>query len=310
LLTGIGVSSAAALAAAAQPAGAAAAAPRRALSAEARGARPATPPALPTPIASRPEIGITYRFVNWHDFLPENSIVNGRDFGGSGAFTNVTDDRLAAFVDIPPGALLHDVEFYVYNTVDIEFHGITWVSGHGSYPLPFWLDETHPANATLHAVRYPVDASVNGPFPFGTRIGISLPSSTDESVQIDGVRFGLRNAPMSTVLLPDPVRVLDTTATSPMSAGHTRTIALAAHLPIGANGALHVLNAFHTHGSGVLRAGPVGGTSVEALRWSATGDTVANSITTRVSADRSIAVSTGRSAGATDVYVDLIGYLI
>lgn len=310
LLAGIGAGGAAALAGAAQPAHAAGPGSRRASHAEQQVARPATPPALPTPISSPPQIGVTYRFVNWHEFLAEDSVVYGRDFGGSGAYTNVTSDRLAAFIDIPPGAVIHDVELYIYNSVDIEIHGITWVSGNGSYPSPFWLIESHPANASLHKVRYVVDPSANGPFPFGTRIGVSVPSATDASIQIDGARFGLKNAPMSTVILPRPIRVFDSTRTRPITARQTRTISLGSHLPPGANGALYVLNAFHTQGHNVLLAGPANGHSVQSLRWGSTGQSVTNSVTSTISADHKIAVSSGRGPGKTDLYVDLIGYLV
>lgn len=294
-------------AAAATPSGTSSAQPQ-----SAPGAHPATAPALPTPIASAPVAGVSYRFLPWHEFAPENNTTSGRAFGGFGAFTGVAADFLAAFTDIAPGARIYDVEYYLRNSSAVTLYGITWVAGVGPYPSPYWLQQNHPANAAMHAARFLVPSSVNGPFPHGTKIGVSLSTPTDASVQIDGVRIGFVGGPASTMLLPGPVRVYNSlTHDGPLSSGHSRTIDLSGHLPVGAIGAIVNVQVTRTVGSGYLTLYPAGtprpGTST--ITWFGSGQSLSNQATTALGSGRRFSVYAG-GGHSTQYLVDLLAYLV
>jgi hypothetical protein len=312
ILSGIGVvGGVAALGATASPALAAPSARAKSGPNAQSAAHPDAAPSLPPSIASAPEAAVAYQFVGWHDFAAENNSTYGRKYGGNGAYTDVDPDYLAAFVDMPPGALIHDVEFYLANTVAVDLYGITWVTSQGTNAGSFWLQQNHAANAVLHAVKFAIPATLNGPFPFGSRIGVSVPTPTDGSVQINGVRFGLTHTPRSTVLLPAVHRVYSSTAARPLTAGHTVTVPLASYLPVGANGALYTVSVHGLAGHGSIVAGPTGGKlSVPAVQWGHAGDRASNSVTSMVSSTRKITIKSAAGSGDALVQVDLVGYLV
>jgi hypothetical protein len=89
----------------------------------------------------------------------------------------------------------------------------------------------------MHATRLPIPAAANGPFPHGCMLAVYVDTLTNQTIQVNGFRVGLLNAPLSQVLLSKPATVYH--SKSPIAAGKTTVISLAAHLPTGANGAIY-----------------------------------------------------------------------
>ncbi|MCU1498819.1 MAG: hypothetical protein JWM47_2772 [Acidimicrobiales bacterium] len=266
----------------------------------------AAPPGL-VEISSTPVEGVSYRFLTMFDFSPETGT---REWSGNGGTFVNTTGFLWASLDLPPGAVLRDVEFYTRNSAEAAGWVRIWRSGNAFLPTT-GADVTIPAAADLHATRLVIPASTNGPFPHGTKLQIGYPNTTATNL-INGARVGFSPGPLETVLLPTPVRAYDSRETGgPIAPNATRTISLASQLPVGAVGALINLSITNTNGSGTLRVGKSTETPVAtAIQWSRTDDKVTTSVTTKVSGGRQIAVKSVASGGPTDVVVDVIGYLV
>jgi hypothetical protein len=261
---------------------------------------------FPRPIASAPVAGVSYHFRMFEEFFPEDSSVP-RHYGGQG--TTGTSGLFATGFDMPVGAILYDVEWYFHNLGTTSVPGILRVWGAGQGRFAFGgVDVALRPNTRVAATRALVPSASNGPFPFGTRV-VAAVNGINTNVQIDGVRVGLRQGPLSPVLLPTPVRVYDSRHHSPIASGHTRAISLASHLPVGANGAMYALSVLNTHGHGMLHVGAAG-TSLASvgIQWGHTGDRLTSSVTSAVNASRSIGVRA--SSNKTDFFIDLTGYLI
>lgn len=306
LLSGAGVFGSAAVLGAA---GLADAAPTSASAVAAPGT---TPPGIDS-ISSPPQAGVSYRFASWIDTSPLNDFLSGRRFATPGVYTSAANDSLGATFDLPPGAIAHDVEIYLSAQVNASIGVAVWSTGVPSLgnaiagPLPIMAF----ADSAVHAKRIAIPSHTNGPFPHGTKLVVFVSTATSGKVGLNGIRLGLRNAPLSTVLIT-PARVYDSrTHHAPLRAGKTRTISLASHLPHGANGAIYTLSVVDTHSHGALKAGAGGSSlSATALQWSRTGDRVSVPVTSAVSSTRTIGVRSATGSGATDFTVDLTGYLV
>ena len=77
------------------------------------GSEPQSSP-ITTTIGSAPISGFTYRNVCMYDFEPFDPNAH-KTWGGSGVYSAVTATSMRAIIDIPAGALLQDVEYYIYN---------------------------------------------------------------------------------------------------------------------------------------------------------------------------------------------------
>jgi hypothetical protein len=217
---------------------------------------------------------------------------------------------LTASFDLPPGARLYDVEWYVYNASSQQVSCLLRIysAGSGQF-LTVAVDTTVPANAGMVAQRADVPSTSNGPFPSGTRAVACLFTSTDATVQINGVRVGYTKAPLRTVLLPAPVRIVDSRTSGGALNNTSRTISLAGHTPIGALGAVVNLTVVNTVSTGFLALTAAGSTATptSTVHWFASGQTVANQATSAISGSRTITLT---AHGSTQFLVDLIGYLI
>ena len=111
LIVGAGAAALAAGATFAQPA---AAEPKIAPGDEVRTNAQADGSPITTTIASAPVSGYIYRTACMFDFEPSFPS-SQRTWGGSGTYTAGSAGPLRATVEIPPGALVRDVEYYIYN---------------------------------------------------------------------------------------------------------------------------------------------------------------------------------------------------
>jgi hypothetical protein len=269
-----------------------------------------TPPGGIAPISSAPQFGVSYQFRCWDDFFPEDDLAYGRKFGGGGFYTNVNDDYLAATFDLPPGATLYDLEWYVSNSTVMNVYANVWASNEAILNT-FWSTSV-PAGSGVTAHRFVIPSTVNGPYPHGTRLMVAAGTATNGSTLINGVRAGFKNAPRTPVLLPTPVRAYDSrSADGPLSSGHSRTISLASYLPDGAAGAIVNPTVIQTVTSGYLKLYAAGTPqpSTSTVNWFGTGQSIGNQSTTAVSLDRSVTVTIG-GGHSTQFVLDVVGYLV
>jgi hypothetical protein len=272
----------------------------------------ATPTGI-TSISSAPEPGVSYRFASWLETSPVNDFAHGRSFSAHGVFNGSGNDFLGTTFELPPGAVLHDVEVYFSAQVNTIVNIATWSSGQPNLANvivgPTQIGPFPDAN--LHAKKIAVPAAVNGPFPHGTKLAVYLATITTGTIGLNGFRLGLKNAPLSPVLLAAPTRIYDSRDHSPLVAGRTRAISLASHLPTGANGAMYTLSILNTHGDGSLHVGAAGSSlAAVGIQWWAAGQRLSNSITSAVSGSRAIGVHSTAGSGKTDFIIDLTGYLV
>ncbi len=315
-ITGLGVGSISALVAAApaqaveaQPAGMPG--PVGGPAQPAPGNQPQTAPAGINPIASPPQAGYTYKFLTMWDFTPEN-FVSGRAWSSSGGVYAPSGggDTLWAMCDLPAGATLGDVEWYVSATESASLLARLWVAGTATL-MKIVADGVLAAGpAGVRAARIVAPAASNGPYPHGTSLALGAYTPGDASVAINGVRVGYRMGPTGQVLLPTPQRVYDSRSGAKISGGQTRTHSLAGRLPVGATGAVVNITVTATESVGYLVLYAAGSSvpSSSSINWSATGQTLANSAQTSVSGARSISVTCG--GRPTHYIIDLVGYLI
>ena len=123
----------------------------------------------------------------------------------------------------------------------------------------------------------------------------------------------------------DPIRVYDSRVAQPgpgpLAPGTTRTISVrdgrdlttgavtvAGVVPAGATAIAYNLVVTGTVGQGFLSVNPGGNTTVSAssINWSASGQSIANGLVVKLSADRTVTVICG--GGTTDVLIDVLGY--
>jgi hypothetical protein len=269
-----------------------------------------SPPAGLAPISSAPEFGVGYQFRSWDDFFAEDDLLYGRRFGGAGVYTSAANDFLAATFDLPPGATLYDLEWYVSNTATMNLYANIWQTSAATLST-FWSTSV-PAGVGIGAHRFVIPSNVNGPYPHGTRLMVAVQSSSDGSLQINGVRAGFKNWPRSPVLLNTPVRAYDSRTTDgPLSSGHSRTISLASILPAGAAGAIINPTVLQTVGGGYLKLYAAGATEpgTSTVNWFGSGQALGNQSTTAVSLNRSVTVKIG-GGHSTQFVLDVVGYLV
>jgi hypothetical protein len=140
---------------------------------------------------------------------------------------------------------------------------------------------------------------------------VAAATASNGTTLINGVRAGFKSAPSAPVLLASPIRAYDSrTSGGPLSGGHSRTVALASQLPVGARGAIVNLTVTHTVSGGYLKLYAAGTPTpaTSAINWFASGQTLANQATTAVSLARSISVTAG--GGSAQFIVDVLGYLV
>lgn len=252
---------------------------------------------------------MSYRFAGWGDLTPFNDFADGRTFDINGVSASV-HDFLGCFFELPPGVRVHDVEVYYNANTNTTLSVAVWSSGVANIANVIASRQLGPfASSSMHATRLPIPAAANGPFPHGCMLAVYVDTLTNQTIQVNGFRVGLLNAPLSQVLLSKPATVYH--SKSPIAAGKTTVISLAAHLPTGANGAIYTVSVTGTTKSGVLHAGAAGtALPVVAAAWGTHDGRTANTVTTAVSSARAIAIRPTAHSGKATVTVELVGYLV
>lgn len=179
-----------------------------------------------TTLASAPISGYVYRTVDMYDFRPflPGGQVTWSPSGG--VYTAGTATVLRASIEIPAGALIKDVEYYIYNksTTTWGADAYLYVPGQ-AYLSSIGASVSIPSTGTVAAYR--AVAGYQGPFPLGSRLLVSCSTPTTGLVLVNGARVGFSQGAGTLGQLPAPIRAYDSRLTGGKFAVNTvRTITL------------------------------------------------------------------------------------
>ena len=251
--------------------------------------------------------GYSYTYRNYYDFFPLDN--SGRTFAGNGAW-GTTHDDLRTTVELPFGAVLRDLEFYIASAVQVQVGAYLWRSQDAQATT--LESTTFPGTDVyeIRALRFTIPADVCGPYAPGSLL-IAAVGNTSSMTKINGLRVGYTRGPSGIVLLDKPVRAYDSRSGAKIGNGQTRIHSLAPYVPAGATAAIVNLTVTSGEKSGGLAVYGAGTTapSGSALYWTTT--TESNELHTRLTNDRKIKVTMRGVVGAKCHYLfDVVGYAV
>lgn len=188
---------------------------------------PPSPQASPiaSTIASPRRDFLVYRTVGEFDFSVESASAR-RTFGGSGVYPLDAATSMWASIDVPGGVTLDDIEFYVYNNTGSTAYAAVWLwtanSGYFSSQL---ANVAIASTNSVTATRASFASSVNGPYPTGTKIFVTIYAPTNGRFQINGARLGMRGGGNVSVRTP-PARAFDSRNVAKFTAGQISVITI------------------------------------------------------------------------------------
>jgi hypothetical protein len=254
---------------------------------------------ITTTIASAPISGYTYRTVSMYDFEPFYA-ASQKTWGGQGVYTASSGGPLRASVEIPPGALVRDVEYYIYNNSGSPVSPDTYlyVAGTGSL-ASIGASPSVGSSASITATRATVAAANYGPYPLASRLLISLTTPTDGTVQINGARVGFTQGSGEFGLLSTPYRAYDSRVTGgKLAADATRTVTLPSSIVVpGTSGVIVNLTAVNGEANGYLKlfSAAAAEPTSSALNFSGSGAAIANGLIVAVSSGRQINIKANQN---------------
>lgn len=271
-------------------------------------AQPQNGSPITTSIASTPKSGYTYRSVCMYDFEPFNPAAQ-KTWGGQGTYSGVNSSAMRATCEVPAGALLREVEFYISNNTAAAVTPGVYLYAPGTGTIFLVVQGSVPVNAgAITATTVVVPSTAWGPYPSGARLLASLTTPTDATVQINGARFGFTQGVASTGLLDTPVRAYDSRTTGgKLATGSTRTITLPSSVVVpGVTGVLVNVTAVGAQHNGFLKvySGAASAPAASAINFFGDGSAIANAMSVEVSASRTIKVY---ASTAVHVVVDITG---
>ena len=251
--------------------------------------------------------GYSYVYRNYLDFFPVNN--SGRTFAGNGAW-GTTSDELRSTVELPFGAVLRDVEFYVASSNQVNLAVTLWRTQTAQATV--LASTTFPGTTvdTIRALRFTIPSDVCGPYAPGSRL-IAAIGNTSSSTKINGLRVGFTRGPGGAVMLDKPVRAYDSRTGAKIGNGQTRIHSIASYVPAGATAAIVNLSVTSGEKSGGLAVYGAGTTvpTGSALYW--TSATVSNELHTRVTSDRKVKVTMrGVTGSKCHYFFDVVGYTV
>ena len=268
------------------------------------GTEPRTSP-ITTTIGSAPISGFTYRNVCMYDFEPFDPNAH-KTWGGSGVYSAVTATAMRAIIDIPAGALVQDVEYYVFNDTGSSVFPDTYLYAPGQGTIAsVGAGATIASTGTITANRAVV--SQQGPYPLGSKLLVSVSTPTSGALQINGARVGFTEGSGSVGLLPTPVRAYDSrSGDGRLAANTTRTITLPSSVVLpGTTGVVANVTAVDGDSVGFIQVWSAAGSEPTASSINfVAGSPIANAMIIGVSNARKISL---RANVAVDVVIDLIG---
>jgi len=222
-------------------------------------------------------------------------------------------------------------------SVDTVTNQICWSISVGGF------NPTDPLDTPTAAHIHPGAVGVNGPVavPLSPPLPTSSGCTTDATnapliaanpagfyvnvhnghFPLGAIRGQLANAQQSTVLLPIPLRAYDSrTGDGPLAAGATRTIGLAngkdasgtsmLAVPPGASAAIVTLTVTQTVGAGFVKlySAAISEPATSSINWSSPDQIL--SVSTPVAVDGEGRVKITGGVNATQVIIDVVGYII
>lgn len=208
-------------------------------------------------IASARRSGYSYRTAGEWDFTAEGAD-SFRKFGTKGVYSSAVPSLMWASFDIPAGALVRDVEFYVFNNTGVSQYASMWLwSASDGYLGGQLASATIPSMNQLIAVSTDVTPANYGPYPPGTKVFVTLYTTSDAKLQINGARIGMTGGGSQLGFLDTPSRIYDSRASSKFAANEVRTITVpAAVAPRGCTGIAANLTVTEAATNGIVKIWP------------------------------------------------------
>lgn len=256
---------------------------------------------ITTTISSAPTSAYIYKIVCMYDFEPFDP-AGRRTWGGFGVYSAGTATAMRATLDIPPGCLVREVEYYIFNNSGSNFFPDTYLYVPGTGTIAS-IGASTPVPSTNAIVAAKVTVAQQGPYPLGSRLLVSAATPTSATIQINGARVGFTGAAAGVGTRGTPARVFN----AQLGAGKTGTITLPDTLIApGVMGILAAVTVSGSNGEGALTVfrADLGQPSQPTMRYGTA--TTTSEITTQLSAARKIKVHTTK---AVHLAVDVIGIL-
>ncbi|WP_374309487.1 hypothetical protein [Methylocella sp.] len=267
-------------------------------------AQPLTSPIV-TGIGSAPLNGYVYRAVGMYEFLPFNPAA-AKTWGGQGVYSANVGTSMRACVDIPSGALVADVEYYVYNSSANQTvcDSYLYVPGLGTISSVGASALVPGGGSSIGAYRAAV--SMQGPYPLGAKLYVSIGTPADGTIQINGARVGLLLGGGQLAAQPKQVRVYDTTAGGgAIATGETRSVTLpASYLPPGTTAVILDVTTSGASAAGNLKVFGSSSPPSSPNVYYGAGVTSAAEITVAVSPNRKVKILASRTTHAA---LDIVG---
>jgi hypothetical protein len=266
---------------------------------------------IQTTLASAPLSEYTYRHAAMTDFTCTVPTAQ-RQFAGNGVSPLITISPMVASIEIPAGALVRDIEWYVQNNSGSAIPALArvWLAGFPGL-LTILKDFNLPSRGSTDVRRFrtTVPSDHNGPFPPGTKLFLALEDMPiNGTVVINGVRVGFNREGANTGLLRSVVRGYDSRSHSPLAADTPRTIALPAGAIFrGTTGIIATITVFDPSATGFVKVWDPDGIEPAgaAMRYQA-HQTTATTIDVPVSSSRRLTLL---SSARTDISVDITGLI-
>ena len=250
--------------------------------------------------------GYTYVYRSYLDFVPWDN--TKRTYTDSGVW-GTTQPYLRAPVDLPYGAVLRDIEFYVTASSQIGLTADLWRT-QGGVPIAIDLVWFPGSPSGMRVLKLQVDQDRQGPFAPGSRLVLGVQNS-GPTAQLNGARVGFTRAPAGVVMLDKPFRAYDSRKGAKIGNGQTRIHSLGSLIPAGATAAvlnLTVLSGDKTGGLAVYAASTTVPTG-SAVYWSSSTKSIR--LQTRVTSDKRIKVTMrGVTGSKCHYFYDVIGYAV
>ena len=132
-----------------------------------------------------------------------------KTWGGSGVYSGGTSTTMRATVEVPAGALVREVEYYIFNNSGSNVVPDSWLYTPGQGTIAsIGATATVASTGTITANRVLPPSSI-GPYPLGSRLLLGLSTPTTGTVQINGARVGFSEGGAASGLLDAPIRAYD-----------------------------------------------------------------------------------------------------
>lgn len=129
--------------------------------------------------------GYSYLHRSWHDFYPFD--LGSRSWSPEGVYAQGPDQWLTSTADLPAGAMLRDVEWYLTSPDAVRAYVQLWNSG-SAFIQTLNGATFPPGDTAARAFRQVIPAENGGPFALGSKLVLNIP--TGPRTRLIGARIG------------------------------------------------------------------------------------------------------------------------